>query len=422
MSKQMTLCDFMDLVRPDDPTSKTADEVVIVEDDYNYHIPKKPISLGNDCIEISDDERSPCKKLSPFKSLQNHHEANWNSIQSNIPQMILNNSKGIKRTAATMDDVYAKYGSPTKFGSLDIEKTLSKDPSYVRAMKKLGENLQQLDRTNVDQFIKATTGKFKFQPSKRSNNSTITANTATPVGKSAPISASASAIRNYTVQTNGSPLKTNSTGSSSLSANSNSFSASTSSFSAKSSTLSLNNASRNFTSSIVTPSTMPPPTVTTSTVAKSNGWLSKTNATSSIDDVDFQEPENTSKLNESRAPAKTSKFSFQKASSSDKRAKAGTTVHASTSDDSISREPDDTSAFGFHTASDIMERKITGSSGFVTPATSFIQSINTSAPAASTNKTNEPRSAQHTESSRNSLNSNDSPQGRRRSAENKSFE
>lgn len=419
MSKQMSLTSFMGRKANEKPASKKANEVVIVED--YFHIPKIPISLGNECIEISDDDHSPRKKISPFKSLQKRHDANWNSIESNIPNTISNNSKGIKRTAATMDDIYAKYGSPTKSGSLDIEKTLNKDPSYVKAMQKLDENLQQLDRTATQS--KPTTGKFKFQPSKR-NNSTISANAATPVSKSASITSSATTTTNDTVQTNGWLSKTNSTGSSSLSAIPSSFSASANSFSPSSnlcsanfSSLSLSNTSRGLTSSAVTPSTMPPPSMT-----KPNGWLSKTNSGSSNEDIDFQGPENTSKSCESRAPAKTSKFSFQKASSGDKRAKAGASTLISSNDDSISREPEKTSTFGFQTASNIMERKATGSSGFITPATEFIQSLSTSATTATTSKPNEPKLAQRTVPHRNSLTSYDSPEGRRQSFENKSIE
>lgn len=160
---------------------------------------------------------------------------------------------------------------------------------------------------------------------------------------------------------------------------------------------------------------MPPPSFTTSAVTKPNEW--KTKSRSLSDYMDFQGITNSTKSGESRPPSKTSKFTFQKGSNGEKRAKTGTTTLIGSNDDSLTQDPEKTSTFGFQTASNIMERKTTGGSGFITPATEFIQSLTTSATTA-----NEPKSAQRTEPPRNSFNSNDSPEGRRRSFEYKSIE
>lgn len=368
MSKQMSLSNFMTRKAADKPAAlprKPSDSIEVVTiEDYTF----KPVSFGqNECIEISDDDRSPSKKSSTSTSLQNRHNDSWSEIESSFMHTDSNRNSKRKESSTTMDDIYAKYGkpdvSPKKSGGLsgrfDIDKELNNNPSYVQAMKKLDENLQQLDQT-VTQFNKPSTGKFKFQPSKR-NLSTVPASAVTPMTKTTPSSTTSSATFDKPAASFDMPR----------------------SLPKSSSISSLNNASSGFSASASTPIIKASTPLSTSTVSKPSAafkpvdvskpadkWLPSTSSSGSTDDFGSS--------GETRAPEKSSKF-------------------------------------GFQSASDIMEKKTTGGSGFITPATEFIQSITTSnATATATTSTIKRNEAKNT---RNSFNSDDAPEERRSSFE-----
>lgn len=127
-------------------------------------------TTNDDCVVISDEEHgfSPVKKIAR-KTTEDDIFANFemNDLTFTKPQ------QRDKREIKTMDDLYAKYGTPeaktkTALDTIDIDKELNSNASYVSAMKKLDEGLEQLRSSPK----KTTVGKFKFNT--RSKPSTIT--------------------------------------------------------------------------------------------------------------------------------------------------------------------------------------------------------------------------------------------------------
>ncbi|XP_031636552.1 Bloom syndrome protein homolog [Contarinia nasturtii] len=120
----------------------------------------KPI----DCVIISDEEHS----LSPVKSIK---ATKMDENEDDMFKEFKSNDLSFTRASSlvgsdlkTMDDIFAKYGSPgtdnkSTFDSLDIDKALNSNASYVNAKKKLDENMEQL-RTSPKKPI--GTSKFKF--------------------------------------------------------------------------------------------------------------------------------------------------------------------------------------------------------------------------------------------------------------------
>lgn len=365
----------MSLKKPDKSTD--SDEVVTI-DDFVF----KPLSLGNECIEISDgddDDRSPQKKSTTLESFQNRQASGgWSEIKANAGHNKSNASNTAK--AKTMDDIYAKYGvpddSPQKAGCLDnISKGLNSNSTYMKAMYRLDEKLQQLDRTVSEATKPTPAGKFKFQPSKRKNCTVTSASVVTPVTK--PVSSPKKALppvnvswasADFSIGTRANGLL--STGDSTVSSTGNSTSL-------------YNSISNGFGSDTVTPITKPSAPSNTSTAAKSSSntaLITKSMATTSIS----TEAQNGRGLTNS-------------------------------SDDGES------STFGFKTASNIMEKsKSTGGSGFITPATEFIHSITTS--STTFTRKNDSTMLQTASSSRNSLCSEESPSDRRSSFESRLME
>lgn len=378
MSKQKTLTAFLPRKQPERP----ADPVdVVTIDDCVF----KPLNLGNECIVLSDDDDTgPCKISTTLESFQNRQAADgWHENKASADRPLIGSNASNATKAATIDDIYAKYGklddSPHS-GGLDIAKGLNNNPSYTKAMRRLEDKLLQVNQTASEVAKPAGSGKFKFQPSKRRNctvtsadaaTPAATASTATPVHAASastpatkstpspkkalpPVNASwATADRSIAARSNG-PL---SSGNSSSIYNT------------------MDSTSGGFGTSAMAPITKPAAPSSTSTMvrpASSTSHITKSMATTSI----------------SAAPTGRSS------------AKAGDGLE------------NGSSTFGFTKAADIMEKsKTTGGSGFITPATEFIQSIST-APA----KRNDPPV------SRDSVGSQESPSDRRSSFESRSIE
>lgn len=133
------------------------------------------------CIEISDDEGvpNPIHKSAALSSLRK----NDSFVDFSEDDLVFTKPTDETRSALTVEDVYAKYGSPeTKPNStssnksddlFDIEKSLSSNPSYIEATKKLSDNMNKLDSSKPAAKPPANS-KFKFNV--RSSKATASAN------------------------------------------------------------------------------------------------------------------------------------------------------------------------------------------------------------------------------------------------------
>lgn len=136
-----------------------------------------------DCVVISDEEHSPikgttaAKKVTAPSALNDDGDDLFKDFKSN-DLTFMKESTSTKNAAKTMEDLYAKYGTPkasekSEFDSLDIDKALNSNASYVNAMKKLDENMERLKTSPKKP---ATTSKFKFnsrsKPNSASNQNT----------------------------------------------------------------------------------------------------------------------------------------------------------------------------------------------------------------------------------------------------------
>lgn len=201
MSKQSTLVGFMSkaLIGNKNETAPKAkgfkyvkpierknNETASSNENSDFNSMLKPSKLldakkNTSCIEISDDERIP----SPIDNVTTHKKDNSFVDFSEDDLIFTKSSTNEIKSKLTVEDVYAKYGSPeTKLNGsspnksddfFDIEKSLSSNPSYVQATKKLSENMLQFDAPKPSSNP-STKSKFKFnvRSSKTSANSTIT--------------------------------------------------------------------------------------------------------------------------------------------------------------------------------------------------------------------------------------------------------
>lgn len=157
---------------------------------------------NSSCIEISDDERVP----SPVDDVVTLTPTKSNDSFSNLKEEDMTFVKITKSTTKrelSVDDIYAKYGSPVKNNGFDIDKSLKSNPSYREATEKLNENLQRLDT------IKPTAnppgkGKFKFNVRSTRPANTIETNSCSPWNNTniSTSSLSSSRSRTETVTTN----------------------------------------------------------------------------------------------------------------------------------------------------------------------------------------------------------------------------
>lgn len=117
-------------------------------------------SNASDCVVISDDEQgfTTAKGLLE-KELDDDIFGDFGTDE----MMFTKKTKTTKKEATCMEDLYAKYGTPVKEKSsvetFDIDKELNSNSTYVNAVKKLDENMQQLRATPKKT---ATVNKFKF--------------------------------------------------------------------------------------------------------------------------------------------------------------------------------------------------------------------------------------------------------------------
>lgn len=122
------------------------------------------IKKSDDCVVISDEDPSPVKKI----TVKQMDDDFFEEIQPNDFAF----TRASTLVENEMDALYAKYGSPkpnvkSNFESLDIDKALNSNASYVNAMKKLDENMEQLKTSPKKTTTKS---KFKFNaPSKLAN-------------------------------------------------------------------------------------------------------------------------------------------------------------------------------------------------------------------------------------------------------------
>lgn len=119
-------------------------------------------SIAQDCVVISDesDNISPVKIAKAKKTDDDDLFEDFNSNDLTFARA----STLVKNQLNTMEDLYAKYGSPKpaskgSIDSFDIDKELNSNETYVNAVKKLGENLDKLKKS--PQKI-TKTSKFKF--------------------------------------------------------------------------------------------------------------------------------------------------------------------------------------------------------------------------------------------------------------------
>lgn len=130
-------------------------------------------SNASDCVVISDDEHgfTTAKGL-----LEKEMDDDIFGDFGNDDIMPTKATKSTKTEATCMEDLYAKYGSPVKDKSsvdtFDIDKELSSNSTYVNAVKKLDENMQQLRATPKKT---ATVSKFKFNTRSKPATATATA-------------------------------------------------------------------------------------------------------------------------------------------------------------------------------------------------------------------------------------------------------
>lgn len=133
-----------------------------------------------DCVVISDEESSPlesvkvAKKVTVSSALDDDDDDDlFKDFKSN-DLTSMKESTSATNQAKTMEDLYAKYGTPkanekSKIDTLDIDKALNSNASYVVAMKKLDENMVRL-KTSPNKTI--TTSKFKFNSRSKQTSET----------------------------------------------------------------------------------------------------------------------------------------------------------------------------------------------------------------------------------------------------------
>lgn len=187
MSKQISLLNYVSKV------SSSNNNEIKSKFKYNKPVERKPLrpcSIDNtdmnslhsnstksvtnvSCIDISDDDRIP----SPMDDVVTSSPTKANDSFSNFKEEDMTFVKTTKNTTKrelTVDDIYAKYGSPIKNDTFDIDKSLKSNPSYMEATDKLNKNLQRLDTIKP---TKNPLGKGKFKcniPSTRPANTTET--------------------------------------------------------------------------------------------------------------------------------------------------------------------------------------------------------------------------------------------------------
>lgn len=150
----------------------------------NIVIPKvlpstAPAKKDDSFIEIIDDSNSPIKTPLETKKELSEWESNDDFFNELEDDVTFTKVPSTTKTAITLDDLYAKYGTPEKESSqktlsskepFDIDKALKSNSNYRQATEKLGDCLQKLQKSPV--------GKFKFA-AKSSKTSTITLSGAT---------------------------------------------------------------------------------------------------------------------------------------------------------------------------------------------------------------------------------------------------
>lgn len=147
-------------------------------------------SNSSDCVLISDDEHG----FSTAKSILAKQDDFEDDIfaEYDTTDLVFTKPTKTPKEAICMEDLYAKYGTPEKKGknaidTFDIDKQLNSNASYVTAMKKLDENMQQLRASPK----KATVGsKFKFNTRSKPATATATATSQNTTMSSSSTSAS----------------------------------------------------------------------------------------------------------------------------------------------------------------------------------------------------------------------------------------
>lgn len=148
MSKQISLLDFVSKVSSINNNERKS------KFKHNKPDERKPLgpssfqntnmSNSTNFIEISDDERVP----SPVDDVVTSSPTKDNDSFSNLKEedlTFMRTTKSTTKRELTVDDIYAKYGSPVKNNTFDIDKSLKSNPSYMEATEKLNENLHRLD-------------------------------------------------------------------------------------------------------------------------------------------------------------------------------------------------------------------------------------------------------------------------------------
>lgn len=188
---------------------------------------KPNLNVAKTCDElvvISDEDQSPVKSVTAKKMDDDDIFADFDSPQLSF----VTASKLAKNDVITMDDLYAKYGSPEKkstksLDTLDIDAALNANPSYTNAVQKLEKNMEPFRASPK----KTGASKFKFvNPSKpktttnqnataqKSNSSSTTLNisslnTSVPIGKTFTSMASTSISVDRFSSSNGSSIDSN---------------------------------------------------------------------------------------------------------------------------------------------------------------------------------------------------------------------
>lgn len=117
----------------------------------------------DDLVVISDEDQSPVKSVTA-KKMDDDIFTDFDSPQLSF----VTASELAKNDVITMDDLYAKYGSPEKkstksLDTLDIDAALNANPSYTNAVQKLEKNMEPFRASPK----KTGASKFKFvNPSK----------------------------------------------------------------------------------------------------------------------------------------------------------------------------------------------------------------------------------------------------------------
>lgn len=182
-------------------------------------------SNASDCVILSDDECG----FATVKSIVEKEKNDDIFMDYKASDLTVSKASTVtKRDVLSMDDLYAKYGSPqTKAkatpSSFDIDKELKSNASYVNTIKKLDEDVERL----IASPKKPTTGsKFKFNT--RSKPAVANGPNTTQISGSSNSNfktnnSSSSLILNKNVEQNASVSKTSTitSGSSSNSSNTN---------------------------------------------------------------------------------------------------------------------------------------------------------------------------------------------------------